>query len=249
MVQYNCICCSYKTDRKLNYTRHMSSKLHLKSEKGLETQSEDNKLFEANQIIKKLTEDNANLLNTIKRLNSMLDKNDKIDNKPRSFELINDSFCHDFIRTEKEIQLEQNNELEDIMYLNIENIKKSIPFFNMYLKCLLESNTDALTNYINCKFKPTDYTIDDDGDIYFYNEKEEKVDINTCFRIMRRSIASQIKKSKEFYYELLNKYRKNNVFDIDIDFDVFNDILSTDGKAITLQYFTDCLPIDTSLVI
>ena len=119
----------------------------------------------------------------------------------------------------------------------------------MYLKCLLESNTDALTNYINCKFKPTDYTIDDDGDIYFYNEKEEKVDINTCFRIMRRSIASQIKKSKEFYYELLNKYRKNNVFDIDIDFDVFNDILSTDGKAITLQYFTDCLPIDTSLVI
>ena len=61
---------------------------------------------------------------------------------------------------------------------------------------------------------------------------------------MRKTLASQIKKSKELYYELLNKYRKDNVFDIDIDFDVFNKILTSDGKAITLEFFTDCLPPD-----
>ena len=59
---------------------------------------------------------------------------------------------------------------------------------------------------------------------------------------MRRSIASQIKKSKELYYELLNKYRKDNVFEIDIDFSIFNEVLTTDEKSITLKFFTDCLP-------
>ena len=244
MNEYNCICCNYNTDRKPNYDRHIVSKIHYKNEEKYNQAQGNDKLIEANKIIKKLTEENQSLIKTNIRLNSMLDNTYKIENKPRAFELINDSFCLDFIRTEKEIELEQNNELEDILSLNIENIKKSIPFFTMYLKCLLENNTDALTNYINSKFKPTDYTIDDDGDIYFFNDKEEQVDINSCFRIMRKTLASQIKKSKELYYELLNKYRKDNVFDIDIDFDVFNKILSTDGKAITLEFFTDCLPPD-----
>ena len=241
MNEYNCICCNYNTNRKPNYDRHIVSKIHYKNEEKYNQAQGNDKLIQANKLIKKLTEENQTLIKTNIRLNSMLDNTYKIENKPRAFELINDSFCLDFIRTEKEIELEQNNELEDILSLNIENIKKSIPFFNMYLKCLLENNTEALSNYISSKFKQTDYTTDDDGGIYFYNEKEEQVEINICFRIMRRTLSSQIKKSKELYYEFLNKYRKDNIYDIDLDFSIFDDALTTDKKSITLKFFTDSL--------
>ena len=243
MSEYFCLCCTYNTNDKSKYNRHMETNKHKKKQKelGIREQSLEDQLIEAKKSIKILTEEKQTLIKTNIRLNALLDNNDKIDDKARSYQTINDDFCLDFIRTDKEIELEKNNDLKDILSLNIEHIKKNIPFFNMYLKCLLESNIEPLSNYISCKFRQTDYTIDN-GDIYFYNEKEEQVDINSSFRILRRSIASQIKKSKELYYELLNKYRKNNVFDIvDIDFNLFDDVLSSDSKAITLNFFTECL--------
>ena len=246
MVEYNCKCCNYNTIDKSKYMRHVETNKHKTKEKklGIREESLEDKIVELNRIINDLKNECLNKDKTIKRLNTFIDKNDKIDNKPRNFELINNAFCVGFIRTEKEIILERNNELHDILSLNIENIKKNIQFFEVYLKCLLENNTQPLTNFINSKFKASDYTTDEEGGIYFYNEKEEQVDIQSAFRILRRSIASQLRKSKELYFELLNKYRKHTEFEINIDFDLFDNVLTEGGKALTLQYFTDCLPPD-----
>ena len=246
MNEFNCICCNYKSDRKPNYDRHIASKFHSKNEEKYNQLQGNNKLIEANNIIKKLTEENQSLIKTTIRLNALLDKNnkidDKIDDKARTYEMINDEFCTGFIRTEKEITLEKNNKLEDILSLNVEHIKKNIPFFKVYLECLLENDTQPLTNFINSKFRPCDYTIDDDGDLYIFDNNNEPVDINASFRIMRRTLSSQIKKSKELYFELLNKYRKDTEFTIvDIDFNLFDDVTTSDGKAITIQFFTDCI--------
>ena len=244
MPEYFCLCCTYNTNDKSKYNRHMETNKHKEKEKqlGIREQSLEEQLIEANKSIKKLTEERQALIKTNIRLNALLDKNDKIDDKARTYQMINDEFCTGFIRTEKEITLEKNNKLEDILSLNLEHIKKNIPFFKVYLQCLLENDTQPLTNFINSKFRPCDYSIDDDGDIYFFDNNNEPVDINASFRIMRRTLSSQIKKSKELYFELLNKYRKDTEFTIvDIDFNLFDDVTTSDGKAITIQFFTDCI--------
>lgn len=250
MVEYNCICCSYKTDRKLNYTRHMSSKLHLKSEKGLETQSEDKKLFEANQIIKKLTEDNANLLNTIKRLNSLVDKNHKEeDTKPNPVSKICDNFAKGFINTGNEVKfMEQDNKLDDIVSMNYNNITNNIPIFKVYMKCLVDNNLDPFKSFIKKSFKPNDYKKEDDEYI-FYNDEGAEVDI-TCFGITRKQFSKQIIKCDELYKEYLNKLRRRDQEEYnlmmeslnnDVNFDIFSQILTGNKKAISKSFFIECL--------
>lgn len=264
MVQYNCICCSYKTDRKLNYTRHMSSKLHLKCEKGLETQSEDKKLFEANQIIKKLTEDNANLLNTIKRLNALVDhKEEDTKPNPTPLHVIGGLFNKSYINKEQESRFDlERNDLVSIVSMDYKNITNPIPIVDVYMRCLIDSTLDPLKGFISKHFKPKDYAFNNKNEIVFYdtditNDDPEKRTNLIEYSIgktqqLRKRLAKEIRNCDNFYKEYINMYRREDQQNSDIlsyhtaeqiDFDIFSKIIIQDKKNefITKEFFIECL--------
>jgi len=47
-----CVCCAYKTNRKLNYERHMTSSKHLKKEAGLRDATKENPTALSKRLLK-----------------------------------------------------------------------------------------------------------------------------------------------------------------------------------------------------
>lgn len=263
MVEYTCICCNYITTHKAKYDRHLETKKHKDNEReqGIREVSLEEKLIEANKLIKdlqaknkELSEINMSNQKTIKTLQDQVKKQEKedADNKPTPVSKFGDSFIKDFIypNTIKAFD-EVDNEIEDILTYNYHNIRKNIPMFKVYLECRIESSLDPFNTFIKKHIKPKDYKLDDDGEIIFYNESGDETNMSDySIGLLRKTFAKQITSCDDLYKEYLNEYRRKdqNKHDMllehistEIDYEIFDNILTNDNKSITKRAFEDAL--------
>jgi len=263
MVEYTCICCNYITHDKSRYTKHINGIKHKKVEtqQGIRETSLEEQLIEANKLIKDLQATNKELseLNmsnqkTIKTLQDQIKKQEKEDaiNKPTPVSKIGDAFIKDFVYPNTIKAFDSiDNEIEDILTYNYQNIRKNIPMFNVYLECRAESSLDPFNTFIKKHIKPKDYKIDDDGELIFYNDSGDEISISDfSITMLRKTFAKQFTECDGLYKEYLNEYRRKDQHKHDmllehitgqIDYEIFDSILTNGNKSITKKCIEDAL--------
>ena len=254
MVEYTCICCSFKTTHKSKHTKHLETNKHKRNEKenGDREASLEEQLVDAKKMIKQLADELADCKKVIHRQNKLLDKEDKdeINSGPRPVSKISTSFVADLIYPQTiDAFDDERNDLQDILNMDYGKIKKNIPIFETYMKCLVDSNLEPFGHFLRKHIHKNDYKIMEDNELFFYDDNGHETSASSL-SLIRKTLAKQVKKCDELYRMYMNQFRRKDQHKHDmlmeqvnnkVDFQIFTKMLTSDQKAIKTDFIIEVL--------